>query len=69
MPSSNTSRSSEFALDPADAERLANLSGPFDAHLRLLELRNGVEIANRGNIFRVTGPAPATARAEKFLRA
>src|SRR5690349_12860426 len=40
---------SEFALDPPDTERLANLAGPFDAHLRLLELRLGVEIGNRGN--------------------
>jgi len=69
MPSSNMSaRSSEFALDPADAERLANLTGPFDAHLRLLELRNGVEIANRGNIFRITGSDGAVGRTEKLLR-
>src|SRR5690606_24681851 len=51
--------SSEFALDPADAERLANLAGPFDAHLRQLELRLGVEIGNRGNIFRIAGPEAA----------
>ncbi len=69
MPSSNTSaRSSEFALDPADAERLAILTGPFAAHLRLLELRNGVEIANRGNIFRITGSDSAVGRTEKLLR-
>jgi phosphate starvation-inducible protein PhoH and related proteins len=70
MPSSTSpGRSiSEFALDPADAERLANLSGPFDAHLRMLELRNGVEIANRGNIFRITGPDGAVGRTEKLLR-
>jgi phosphate starvation-inducible PhoH-like protein len=69
MPSSNAStRSSEFALDPADAERLANLTGPFDAHLRLLELRNGVEIANRGNIFRISGPDAAVGRTETLLR-
>jgi len=69
MPSSQvSSRSSEFVLDPADAERLANLTGPFDAHLRLLELRNGVEIANRGNIFRITGPDAAVVRTEKLLR-
>ena len=68
MPSSQVStRSSEFALDPADAERLANLTGPFDAHLRLLELRNGVEIANRGNIFRISGEDAAVARTEKLL--
>ena len=48
--------SQEFTLDPPDAERLANLAGPFDAHLRMLELRLGVEIANRGNVFRVSGP-------------
>jgi len=63
-----SARSSEFALDPADAERLANLTGPFDAHLRLLELRNGVEIANRGNIFRITGTDGAVGRTEKLLR-
>ena len=69
MPSSNAStRSSEFALDPADAERLANLTGPFDAHLRLLELRNGVEIANRGNVFRISGPDLAVGRTETLLR-
>ena len=60
---------SEFVLDPADPERLANLSGPFDAHLRLMELRLGTEIANRGNVFRVTGPPGAVQRTEKFLRA
>ena len=60
---------SEFVLDPPDPERLANLAGPFDAHLRQMELRLGVEIANRGNVFRVSGPAPAVQRTEKFLRA
>ena len=60
---------SEFVLDPADPERLANLSGPFDAHLRQMELRLGTEIANRGNVFRVTGPPGAVQRTEKFLRA
>ncbi|MFT3898177.1 MAG: PhoH family protein [Thermomonas sp.] len=59
----------DFVLEPADTERLANLAGPFDAHLRLLELRLGVEIANRGNVFRVSGDdADAVARAERLLR-
>lgn len=62
--------SRDFALDPADPERLANLAGPFDAHLRQIELRRGVEIANRGNVFRVSGDDEATvADAEKLLRA
>ncbi|MGQ4661251.1 PhoH family protein [Lysobacter sp. F6437] len=60
---------SEFTLDPPDAERLANLSGPFDGHLRMIELRMGVEIANRGNVFRVSGPPPMIGKAEKLLRA
>ncbi|WP_166206030.1 PhoH family protein [Cognatiluteimonas telluris] len=67
-PSSVPTIASEFALDPDDAERLANLTGPFDAHLRLLELRNGVEIANRGNIFRISGDDASVARTEKLLR-
>ena len=59
----------DFALEPADVERLANLAGPFDAHLRLIELRLGVEIANRGNVFRITGDdEKAVAQAERFLR-
>ncbi|MDH5823853.1 PhoH family protein [Luteimonas sp. RD2P54] len=61
---------SEFALEPADSERLANLSGPFDSHLRQIELRLGVEIANRGNVFRVSGRSDdAVEQTEKLLRA
>jgi phosphate starvation-inducible PhoH-like protein len=59
----------EFTLEPDNAERLANLAGPFDAHLRQIELRLGVEIANRGNIFKVTGPTAEMKAAEKLLRA
>ena len=65
MPSRTTS---EFTLDPPEAERLANLSGPFDGHLRMIELRLGVEIANRGNIFRIVGPEIAVGKAESLLR-
>ncbi len=59
----------DFTLEPDDTERLANLAGPFDQHLRQLELRLGVEIANRGNVFRVTGPSAAATRAEHLLQA
>ncbi len=58
----------DFALEPEDSERLANLCGPLDEHLRQMELRLGVEIANRGHVFRVTGEAKAAAAAEKLLR-
>jgi phosphate starvation-inducible PhoH-like protein len=58
----------DFVLEPEEGERLANLAGPFDEHLRLIELRLGVEIANRGHVFRVTGEAKAADAAEKLLR-
>ena len=58
----------DFTLEPADGERLANLNGPFDEHLRQIELRLGVEIANRGNVFRVTGAAHSVRTAERVLR-
>ncbi|MHB8448472.1 MAG: PhoH family protein [Rudaea sp.] len=58
----------DFALEPADGERLANLAGPFDGHLRQIELRVGVEIANRGNLFRISGAAPKVRLVERVLR-
>jgi phosphate starvation-inducible PhoH-like protein len=64
-----TPQQRDFTLEPADAERLANLAGPFDGHLRQVELRLGVEIANRGNVFRVTGTDEAAlAQTERLLR-
>ena len=45
----------EIVLEPLDNERLANLCGPLDAHLRQLERRLGIEINNRANRFRVIG--------------
>ncbi|HEY8682625.1 MAG TPA: PhoH family protein [Rhodanobacter sp.] len=60
---------SDFALDPEDNARLANLCGPFDEHLRQIELRLGVEINHRGNLFQVIGEDVATRAVEKVLRA
>jgi phosphate starvation-inducible PhoH-like protein len=47
--------SRDLVLEPADNNRLANLCGQFDEHLRQIERRLNVEIASRGNRFRVTG--------------
>ena len=58
----------DLALEPNDGERLANLGGPFDEHLRQIELRLGVEIANRGNLFRINGSAQSVKLAERVLR-
>ncbi len=45
----------EFDLEPSDNARLANLCGPLDENLRLLESRLDVQIRRRGDNFRVTG--------------
>jgi len=47
--------SRDVVLEPADNGRLANLCGQFDEHLRQIERRLNVEIASRGNRFRITG--------------
>ncbi|KAF1016396.1 MAG: PhoH-like protein [Stenotrophomonas maltophilia] len=59
----------DFTLSPEDNARLANLSGPFDGHLRQIELKLGVEIANRGFVFRISGPAEAAVEAQKLIEA
>jgi len=58
----------DLVLEPDDGQRLANLNGPFDAHLRQIELRLGIEIRNRGNRYSMLGPDADTARAEEVLR-
>lgn len=57
----------DLSLEPVDNERLANLCGPFDRHLRQIEDRLGVEISNRSNQFRVSGPPPAVETAHTVL--
>jgi len=51
--------SRDIVLEPADNKRLANLCGQFDENLRHIERRLDVEIASRGNRFRVTGQSGA----------
>jgi len=58
----------EFSLQPADNARLASLCGQLDEHLRRIEQHYGVEVANRGNVFRVRGAAEPVAAAERTLR-
>ena len=55
------SRSAEFDLAPADNDRLANLCGPLDENLRLVESRLGVEVRRRGSHFRILGARSAAA--------
>ncbi len=58
----------DVALEPVDQNRLANLCGQFDEHLRHLERRLGVEINNRGNLFQVIGEDKATKAAYRLLK-
>lgn len=58
--------SQDLVLEPADNSRLANLCGQFDEHIRQIERRLHVEIASRGNQFRITGN-PGAAQIGKDL--
>jgi phosphate starvation-inducible PhoH-like protein len=58
----------EFVLTPPDNRRLAELCGTQDAHIRQIEEYLGVEIANRGNTFRVMGKPEESMNAERVLR-
>jgi len=59
--------SAEVLLDPADNERLANLCGQFDEHLRQLERHIGVEIKSRGNVFSVIGSSRAVKMTARLI--
>ena len=55
MHAINPTTSNDIVLEPFDNERLSNLCGPLDKHLRQIERFMGVEINNRGNTFHVSG--------------
>lgn len=57
-----------FTLEPADNERLASVCGQFDEHLRQIERRLGVEIANRGSQFEIMGAELSVMAAAKVLQ-
>jgi len=58
---------SVIALEPNDIQRLANLCGPFDQHLRMIEKRLNIAIHNRGNQFSLYGKPEATDIARVLL--
>jgi phosphate starvation-inducible protein PhoH and related proteins len=60
--------SQDIVLEPADNNRLANLCGQFDEHLRQIERRLNVDIASRGNRFRITGQPGAAQIGTQVLR-
>ncbi len=58
----------DIVLEPDDSVRLANLNGPFDQHLKAIELGLGVEIRNRANRYLVIGPEADARRGVEVLR-
>ena len=57
-----------LVLEPADTERLANLCGQFDQHLKQIESRLGVEIYCRGNVFTLQGEVRPARAATRLLQ-
>jgi len=58
----------EIILEPADNSQLANLGGQFDDNLRQIEQRLGIRINQRGNRFRMSGPAAGIRAAAQVLQ-
>ena len=68
-PVSDHPESLEISLTPEDNERLANLCGQLDEHLRQIERRLGVEINYRGAHFQLLGEPEAIAAGGEVLQA
>lgn len=60
--------SKEITLLPDDIRRLSNFCGQLDVHLRQIEQRLHVDIANRGNHFKITGVDEAVKAASAVMR-
>lgn len=57
----------DFTLQPEDNERLRNLCGQLDEHLRQIERRLGIEISNRGEHFHLLGSSQAIEAGRRVL--
>jgi phosphate starvation-inducible protein PhoH and related proteins len=63
----DASRKLDVVLVPDDHQRLANLCGQFDEHIRQIADLLDVRINSRGNHFEITGTKTATRTAAKVL--
>jgi phosphate starvation-inducible PhoH-like protein len=61
-------QSLDLVLEPEDNERLRNVCGELDEHLRQVESRLGIEINNRGNAFQLLGEAAAIEAGAEVLQ-
>jgi phosphate starvation-inducible PhoH-like protein len=57
----------DVVLEPDDHQRMANLVGQFDEHIRQIEDLLGLRIKSRGNRFEIVGPESAARTAAKVL--
>ena len=57
-----------FALEPDDASRLANLCGNLDSHTQQIANHYDIEIFNRGNRFQLEGSVKKTKRAAELIQ-
>lgn len=55
-------------LEPVDTERLANLCGQFDQHLKQIESRLQVDVFCRGNLFTIQGETRQARAASRLLK-
>lgn len=59
----------KLSLQPLDQERLMQLCGPCNEHLRLIEKYLNVSIQNRGHDFRILGAPAKAAQTSDILQA
>jgi len=67
VTASTALESISFELSPIDNDRLANLCGHLDEHLRMMERGFGVEVNNRAGKFQVIGPAEILADVQEVI--
>lgn len=68
QPLSATVCSQSLVLPPGDNERLAQLRGRCDEHLRQVEAHLSVSIHNRGHVFQIHGNVEAVHSTAKILK-
>jgi phosphate starvation-inducible PhoH-like protein len=64
----NKSNDHSLILEPLDNVRQANLCGPMDNNLKIVERRLGVKISYRNNHFKIVGPDKTVNAVIKLLK-
>jgi phosphate starvation-inducible PhoH-like protein len=64
----NKSNDHSLILEPLDNVRQANLCGPMDDNLKIVERRLGVKISYRNNHFKIVGPDKTVNAVIKLLK-